>query len=78
MYNKQEIISLKKYIKMNWWVESTKTFVQLNYIEKFLILIFAITGCIAISACASLLGIPIRITSSIIGLKTCVLVIVKT
>ena len=50
---------------------------QPNYIEKFLILIFAITGCISISACASLLGIPIRITSSIIGLKTCVLVIVK-
>ena len=43
----------------------------LNYIEHYLILAFAITGCISISAFASLVGIPIGITSSAIGLKIC-------
>ena len=41
----------------------------LNYIEHFLILASAITGCILISAFVSLLGIPIGITSSAIALK---------
>ena len=41
----------------------------LNYIEHFLILASAVTGCILISAFASLLGIPVGITSSAIGLK---------
>ena len=45
-----------------------------NYIEHFLILAFAITGCISISAFASLLFIPIGITSSAIELKICVIV----
>ena len=48
-----------------------KVCATLNYIEHFLILAFPITGCISISAVASLLGIPIRITSSAIGLKIC-------
>ena len=58
---------------MNWWVKSTKRFVQLklNYIEHFLILASAITGCVSISAFASLLDIHIGITSSAIGLKIC-------
>ena len=43
----------------------------LSYIEHFLILASAITGCISISAFASLLGIPIRVTSSATGLKLC-------
>ena len=43
----------------------------LIYIEHFLILASAITGCISISAFASLLGIPIRVTSSATGLKLC-------
>ena len=43
----------------------------LNYIERFLILAPTITGCISISAFASLLDIPIRITSSTIALKIC-------
>ena len=42
-----------------------------NYIEHFHILGSTITGCISISASASLVGIPIRITSSAIGLKIC-------
>ena len=41
----------------------------LNYIERFLILIFTITGCVPISAPASLIGIPIGITNSAIVLK---------
>ena len=41
----------------------------LNYTENFLILVSPVTGCISISAFASLLGIPIGIKSSAIGLK---------
>ena len=39
--------------------------------EHSLILGFTITGCISISASSSLVGIPIGITSSAIGLKIC-------
>ena len=39
----------------------------LNYIEYFLILASAITGYVSISAFAPLLGIPVSITSSVIG-----------
>ena len=42
----------------------------LNYIEHFLILASAITGCISISAFVSLLGIPIEITISAISAGT--------
>ena len=45
----------------------------LNFIEHFLILASTITGYISISAFASLLGIPIRITSSAMRLKVCVI-----
>ena len=48
-----------------------KVCTTLNYIEQFLILASAITGFISISAFASLLGIPIGITGSPIGLKIC-------
>ena len=41
----------------------------LNYIDHSHIVISTITGCISISALASLVGIPIGITSSAIGLK---------
>ena len=43
----------------------------LKYIENVLILASTITGCISTSAFASLIGIPIGITSSAIGLKIC-------
>ena len=46
-------------------------FRTINYIEHFLILGTTITGCISISAFASLAGIPVVITSSSIGLKIC-------
>ena len=41
----------------------------LNYINCLLIATFTITGCVSISAFASLVGIPIRIASSTIGLQ---------
>ena len=44
----------------------------LNYIKNFLILASTITGCVSISAFSSLIGIPIGIMSSAIGLKICV------
>ena len=44
-------------------------YTTINYIEHLLILTSTITGCILISAFASLLGIPIGITISAIGLK---------
>ena len=48
-----------------------KVCTTLNYIEHFLILASAIIGCISNFVFASLLGIPIGITSSAIGLKIC-------
>ena len=41
----------------------------LHYIEHFFILAFAVSRCISKSAFASLLGIPIGITSSAIGFR---------
>ena len=43
----------------------------LNYIEHLLISMSTVTGCVSISAFASLVGIPIVITSSAIILKIC-------
>ena len=48
-----------------------KVCTTLNYIKHFLILASSVAGCVSISAFASLLGIPVRIISSAIGLKTC-------
>ena len=41
----------------------------LNYIDHFLILVSTVTWCISISIFVSLLGSPIGIKSSVIGLK---------
>ena len=51
-----------------------KVSTTLNYIEHFLILVSAVIGCVSISAFASLVGIPIGITSSTIGLKICAII----
>ena len=40
-----------------------------NYIEHLLILVFTVTGCVFISA----FGISVSITSSVVGLKICVI-----
>ena len=50
-----------------------KVFITLNYIEHFLILGSTITGCVSISSFASLVGIPVGITSSAVVLKTWVI-----
>ena len=46
---------------------------NLNCIECSLILAYTSTGCISISVFAPLTGIPLGITSSVIGLKICAL-----
>ena len=48
-----------------------KVCTTLNYIEHFLIVASSITECISISVFASLIGIPIGITSSAKELKIC-------
>ena len=50
-----------------------KVYTTLNYIEHSIILASTITGCISISAFASVLSIPIRITGSSRGLEICVI-----
>ena len=45
----------------------------LNYIDHSFTVISTITGCVSISAFASLVGIPIGIASSTIRLKICVI-----
>ena len=45
----------------------------LNYIQQLLIVISTLTGYFSISDFASLIGVPIAITSSAIGLKICVI-----
>ena len=52
---------------MNWWVKEQKGL----YNSKLHYITLVVTECISISAFASLLGIPIGITSSAIGLKIC-------
>ena len=54
---------------MNWGAESKKDCTTLNHVEHFLIVASTITESISISAFASLISIPIGITSSSIGLK---------
>ena len=48
-----------------------RVWTTLNYSEHFLTMASTITGCISISVFTSLIGIPIGITSSAIGLKIC-------
>ena len=48
-----------------------KTCKYLNYVEHLLILVSTVTGCITISASASLFTIPVGITSSAVGIQIC-------
>ena len=50
-----------------------KTCKYLNYVEHLLILASTVSGCASISAFSSLLAFPIGITSSLVGLKNCVI-----
>ena len=45
---------------MNWWIKAQKVCATLNYIEHFLIFGSTITGCVSISAFASLVGITTK------------------
>ena len=45
----------------------------LNYFENFLVFVSAASGCISISAFASLAGVPVGIVSYAVELKTCAL-----
>ena len=55
---------------MNQWVRKIKKVCEVwNYIEPFLILVSVVTGSMSVSTFASLLGIPIGITSSAIEVK---------
>ena len=49
--------------------EKDKTCEYLNYIENLLILSSVINACVSISAFASLVCVPVSITSSAIGIK---------
>ena len=66
---KQEIKFLKKNELMS--KKYKKVCTSLNYIEHFLILISTIIVRIWISSFTSLVGIPIGVTSSAMGLKIC-------
>ena len=47
----------------------------LNYMRYFLILASTMTGCISVSASASLIGISLGISSFVIGLKICAITV---
>ena len=53
---------------MNWWVKSTK-----KVCEVLIILVSTVSGYVSISAFSSLVGVPVGITSSAIGLIICVI-----
>ena len=46
-----------------------KTCKKLNYVEHLLILVSTLTGCVSISEFASIVCVPVGITSSAIGIK---------
>ena len=50
-----------------------KTCGNLNYVEHLLILALKVTGCVSISAFASLVGIPIGMASSAATIRSCVI-----
>ena len=50
-----------------------KVYIVLNYIEHLLVLTSTVSGWVFISNFASLVGFPIGIPNSLIGLKICVI-----
>ena len=51
--------------------KNEQTCKYLNYVKHLLILVPTITGCVSISAFASLVCVPIGMTSSAVGIKHC-------
>ena len=49
----------------------------LNYVEHLLILVLIATGCVSISAFASLVCVPVGITSFAVGIKACAITAVN-
>ena len=49
-----------------------KTCRNLNYTENLLVLVSTVTGCVSVFAFASLVGVPLAITSSAVTIKACV------
>ena len=49
--------------------EKYKTYKYLNYVENLLILVSKVTCCVPISAFASLVYVPVGMTSSAVGLN---------
>ena len=54
--------------------KNKKVYIVFSYIEHLLILVSTVTGCVSISSFASLVGIPIGITSSSKELKICAII----
>ena len=48
-----------------------KTCKYLNYVENMLILVSTVTDCVSISGFASLVCVPVAITSSAVGINIC-------
>ena len=48
-----------------------ETWKYLNYVENLLIFVSTITGCVSISAFASLVCVPVGIASSVVEIKIC-------
>ena len=46
----------------------------LTYVEKLLVLVLTVNGCVSISPFASLVRVPIGITSSVVGLNICAII----
>ena len=46
----------------------------LTYVEKLLVLVLTVNGCVSISPFASLVPVPIGITSSAVGLNICAII----
>ena len=40
-----------------------------NYFEHFLVFVSVVSGCVSISAFASIVGVPVGITSSAVGME---------
>ena len=71
---KQEIV-FKRIKHNNLMCEKyKKTCKYLNYVENLLILISTVTGCVSVSAFASLVFVPVGITSSAVGLNICAII----
>ena len=58
---------------MNLLIRNIKRLAKFEFSEHLLILPSTFTVCVSISAFASVIGIPVGITSSTVGLKICII-----